>query len=122
MQDGIPDKPAPVRPGLPIDPVLQLWRGEFRRLPDVVWSGGLVDPVAPANPMRVCLMTWNVDTSNLYAIAPSPGPAFVSAAGSGSPLPASAHVRDYPGATQGAWVGSGVIGTTIGVAEYTLLD
>ena len=120
--DGIEGKPKPNRPGLPLDPLVQLWAGEFRRLPDVVWTGGLDDPVAPENPMRVALYTWNVDTANSYGLSPFPGPSFPTASGSQVPAPNVIHVRDYPGAAQGAWVGGGVIGTTIGVAEYTLND
>ena len=122
MSDGIPDKPDPVRPGIPIDPMLQLWVGEYRRLPDVTWTGGLADGVAPANPMRVALYTWNIDSANTYGLAPSPGPSFPSAAGGWWPSPNALHVRDFPRAAQGEWVGGGVIGTTIGVAEYTLTE
>lgn len=120
--DGIEGKPKPNRPGLPLDPLLQLAMGEVRRLPDVTWTGGSADPVAPENPMRVCLFTWNADTANGYGLAPAPGPSFPTASGSQVPSPNAIHVRDYPGVAQGAWVGCGVVGTTVSVAEYTLLQ
>lgn len=116
------DSPAPLRPGLPLDPVLQLWAGESRRLPDVTWTGGAADPVAPANPMRVCLVTQQSAGAGQYALSPGPGPVALTASPVHGPGPVSMHCRDYPGLTQGEWVGTGMLGTTIAVWEYQLLS
>jgi hypothetical protein len=110
----------PARRGLPVDPVLQLWGGQLQPWPPATWTGGNSDPIAIPNPMRVALYTWPLATTIGYAIGPAPGPIGVVGKLTYQCQPTVCHCRDYPGMAQGAWVGSGPVGESIGVAEYVL--
>ena len=114
------DHGMPLRLGLPLDPILQLYAGTLRRLPDVTWTGGNADTVAPANPARVCLFVADASGVGGFSLAPFPGPSPTVIAGGSAGPPTYIHCRDYPGMTQSAWVGSGQVGQTLAVWEYTL--
>ncbi len=115
-----PREPMPRRPGLPLDPILQLWGGQLVALPTVTWSGGPADAVAPANPSRVALFLQHSVGAGEFTIAPTPGPCSIPANLSQQPTPYVVHCRDYPGIVQQSWVGTGMIGTQVQVWEYTL--
>lgn len=108
------------RPGLPIDPILQLGVGEVVVLPSVTWTGGSADVVAGPNPNRVALYLWRVSGAAPWTVVPAPGPAAVGLFISTDDYVTVLHCRDYPGLTQGGWVGSGNVGEIVAVAEYVL--
>jgi len=116
----IDDKPVSVRPGIPLDPIAQLERGELRPIGIVVWSGGNSDQVAVANPLRVALYIVPQFGAGQYVIGPEGCQIQPSASWLSGPLPTVVHVRDFPGMVQGAWIGSGMVGTSVYVYEYTL--
>jgi hypothetical protein len=122
MDPSTPDKAIPRRPGLPVDPLLQLWAGAVT--PPTVYvidAGGSVQ-VAVADPMRVALfvaprpgtLTWDIAP---FAAPPAPTLSPVVAGG-----PLVYHCRDYPGIVQADWHVSGTPGDGITVYSYTLAD
>lgn len=112
--------PTMRRPGLPLDPVLQLYAGSIELLPDVTWTGGGSDPVAPTDPMRVALYVVPSLGTSPFALGPAGGTLAGLFNGSADPRPVVLHCRDYPGLVQGAWVGSGMIGNMVAVYCYRL--
>lgn len=120
MPVDIPPRPEPTRRGIPADPVLQLYAGELRRLPDVVVSGAGWSQICVANPARVCLYVQSRDGSTEWRLAVDPLAPLTLALSTGSQLPLDIHCRDYPGMTQSQWFALGGIATTLSVWEYTL--
>lgn len=110
------------RPGLPLDPLLQLGMGEFRTIGVVTWTGGTRDPVAVANPLRVALYLVPLSGSGNYVVGPAGNDVFKPAGWTADALPNVIHCRDYPGMVQGEWIGSGMVGTSISVYEYVLSE
>lgn len=118
----IPTVPRPQRPGLPVDPLLQLWAGDAARLPNVTIPASLTVQVCVSNPMRVLLMVAPVNTISAWTIAPAPDITPTPFVGFWGNVPFSIHCRDYPGFVQGEWWITGGLGDTFAVWEYTLSD
>lgn len=118
------DKPSPevmpLRPGIPLDPILQLWGGNLQPLPAVTFTGGNADPICLANPNRVALIVAPQVAWFEFGIVPAPGPAYVTFISQNSNIPLVIHCRDFPGATQSAWVGRGAAADVLSVWEYVL--
>lgn len=118
------DKPSPevmpLRPGIPLDPILQLWGGNLQPLPPVTLTGGTADPLCLPNPNRVALYLWSINGTGEWTIAPGPGPVVIPTDITRASTPVVVHCRDFPGMTQGDWVISGMAGNEVGVAEYVL--
>ena len=111
----------PVRRGLPVDPVLQLYAGEFRPLPTVATPGGTWVQIAPANPNRVALYVQTLPALVFLAPEPEPTAVDVSRTPTVPSAPIVLHCRDYPGMTQGEWWALTVAVQDVRVWEYALL-
>lgn len=116
----MPDPPR--RPGLPIDPLLQLWAGELTSARTVASPGGVWVRLAPADPMRVALYIWSGTASQAaylattdITVSPSIGADIIT-------LPAVYHVRDYPGLVQSALNVLTPAPATVQWSAYTLSD
>jgi hypothetical protein len=101
--------------------VLQLARGECRRIASFNWTGGTEDAVAPANPRRVALYIVTPAGGSGWAINPAGSTAGTLFVINSPGNPVHFHVRDYPGMVQLAWVGGGTAGSPIEVWEYQIL-
>lgn len=118
----IDDAPTLVRPGLPLDPLLQLVNGQSRYLGSFAMDGATAFQIAPPSPLRVAIVCMNTGP-NQYAVFGPEGPDYTLMSSSIAPFqPVSFHVRDYPGLVQGAWYAYGMLGGIVGAWEYVLND
>ncbi len=116
----IPDPPPLLRPGLPLDPQLQLDRGELSAPVDIVVPvSGLIQALA-ARPLRVALYVAPVVTGGAWSLWPGQPPAGAVGATSLVSVPMYLHCRDYPGLVQGEWWVLAGFSDRIRVWEYFL--
>jgi len=93
------------RPGLPLDPLLQLAAGALTALSSVSVPTATWTLLAPADPLRVVLYAYPSAGSGQMVLGP-PGLVTPPTPATGEVAPPLAiHVRDYPGLVQGdVWV------------------
>lgn len=119
----IDDNPTnAVRPGLPLDPLLQLIKGSSRYLGSFAMDSATAFQIAPPSPLRVAIVCMNTGPNQFVVFGPE-GPDYTLMSSSIAPFqPVSFHVRDYPGLVQGAWYAYGMLGGIVGAWEYVLND
>lgn len=110
----------PLRPGLPVDPVLQLYAGFIAPLQTrTITVGGSVQIALP-NPMRVALYVIPSLVATQFSLQPFGVVPSNTIPVTYNGLPLCLHCRDYPGLVQAPWFAVATLGDSFSVWEYVL--
>lgn len=120
MEPAFNNDVVPVRPGLPVDPVLQLWAGSFSLSARVTLAAGTPQVAAKSNPMRAALYFVNESGGNGFTVGPAGSSPWSGVTLTPSGIPLVMHVRDFPGLVQGEIIIDGYTGMVVSVWQYVL--
>lgn len=121
--DGIPNSLAGLsRPGLPLDPLLQLVRGSLSSARTVTQAGAGGELAWTPNPLRVAVYVVPVAVAATWVVSPLPSGYVPVAVREQTFAPVAIHVRDFPGMPQTELYLCGTVGDQWAVWDYTLFD